>query len=144
MHDRSIIAPQEIDFLLPDHKVGIEFCGLYWHGEQIIPDVNYHLDKLLRMKEAGYRLITIFEDEWLHKREIVESRLLHLLGKSVRGNGARQLIIKSITAAEAVVFLNMYHIQGAGSHGYARYGAYDGEALVAVMTFSSSSCCTRT
>ena len=135
-NNRSIIKPLEIDIFLPDHKIGIEFCGLYWHGESLRSDSNYHLNKLLKMKKAGYRLITIFEDEWLHKREIVESRLLHLLGKSEKGKGARQLTIKNIASKQAVTFLNTYHIQGTGPYGYARYGAYDGDQLVAVMTFS--------
>ncbi|MEM4260992.1 MAG: hypothetical protein QXG00_07160 [Candidatus Woesearchaeota archaeon] len=31
--DRQLIKPYEIDLYLPDHKIGIEFNGLYWHSE---------------------------------------------------------------------------------------------------------------
>lgn len=136
LHDRSIIAPLEIDIMLDDRKIGIEFCGIYWHGELCIPDKNYHLNKLQQMQGRGYRLITIFEDEWLHKRSIVESRLLNVIGHSERGKGARQLTVRAIRSMLANSFLELHHIQGAGTAGFARYGAFDDEQLVAVMTFS--------
>lgn len=135
-NDRKLISPLEIDIILPAHNIGIEFCGLYWHSELFKNDKNYHLNKLQLMNKMNYKLITIFEDEWLHKRDIVQSRLLHLLGLSTKGKGARQLTIKSISAKEAKDFLDMYHIQGNGTYGYAKYGAYDLSELVAVMTFS--------
>ena len=136
LHNRQLIKPLEIDFVLPDYKIGIEFCGLYWHSECNIPDKKYHLNKLRQMNAIGYRLITIFEDEWLFKREIVEKRLLNFIGLSEKGKGARNLIIKQIEWNEAKQFLDTYHIQGAGTSGYVRYGAYDGDELVSVMTFS--------
>ena len=133
--NRKLIKPLEIDMLLPDYKIGIEYNSLYWHREAV-RSKGYHLEKLRRMTECGYRLITIFEDEWLHKQEIVESRLLNLVGKSTRGKGARQLTIHEIDAKKANRFLERHHLQGVGTGGYVRYGAFDGQKLVAVMTFA--------
>ena len=64
------------------------------------------------------------------------SRLLNLVGRSVRGKGARQLTIQSIDPKPANRFLDLYHIQGVGNGGFVRYGAFDGPQLVAAMTFS--------
>ncbi|PWT79919.1 MAG: hypothetical protein C5B44_06180 [Acidobacteria bacterium] len=125
----------EVDILLPDYKLGIEFTGLYYHREKL-RGKTYHLDKLHRMLDAGYRLITIFEDEWLYKRRIVEQRLLHALEIAPRGKGARHLAVREVTNAMAKDFLNRHHLQGAGSAGFAAYGAFDGDLLVAIMTFS--------
>ena len=75
-NDRKIIRPLELDIVIPDKKIAIEYCGLYWHGNLKKPDKKYHLKKLELCNEQGYRLITIFEDEWLFKNDIVKDRLL--------------------------------------------------------------------
>ena len=49
---RSVITPQEIDFYLPEYKIGFELDGLYWHSEQQKPK-NYHLDKTEKCEEKG-------------------------------------------------------------------------------------------
>ena len=141
LHNRKLIAPLEIDIILPDYKIGIEFCGLYWHSECIQPNKKYHLNKLRQMNAIGYRLITIFEDEWLYKRDIIERRLLNFVGLSEKGKGARKLTIQKTKWKEARDFLDSYHIQGAGVPGYVRYGAYDKDEfgfskLIAIMSFS--------
>lgn len=133
---RDIIPPREIDIVLPDHKIGIEFCGLYWHRHEHIGDKNYHKTKTDAMEHLGYRLITIFEDEWLEKPEIVRARLRHAVGRSERGHGARECSIMTITAQHARAFLETHHIQGGGVYGFANYGAFHDDALVAVMTFA--------
>ena len=139
LHNRQIIKPQEIDIVLPDYKLGIEFCGLYWHSEKNIKDKNYHLSKLQKTNEAGYRLITIFEDEWLYKRDIVERKLLNLVGIQEQGNDTDSLSIKQLSFEDSKEFLEKYHIQGCGnSSGYIGYGAYDNDELVVVMTFSNN------
>jgi hypothetical protein len=137
--DRTVIAPYEIDILLPDQKLGIEFCGLYWHSEAHKSDPRYHLKKLLDMEAKGYRLLTIFEDEWVYKRDIAERRILNALGISERGLGARSLTVGKISAKDARDFLDQYHIQGGRTYGFANYAAYDPNGVpVGVMTFSES------
>ena len=136
--DRTVIRPYEIDIPIHDMKLGIEFCGLYWHcdAHDAKKDEGYHKQKTIMSQEAGWRLITIFEDEWVYKREIVEKRLLNALGLSPRGPGARSLKIRTITSKEAARFLDQNHLQGGRVYGFANYGAFEGETLVAVMTFA--------
>jgi hypothetical protein len=136
--DRKLIAPYEIDILVPSHNLAIEFHGIYWHSERH-KTPTYHQKKLHMVNDAEHRLISIFEDEWLEKREIVEARLLNALKLTTRGGQARSLQVRRIEPVEARVFLDRYHIQGGGSYGFAAYGAFllDG-TLVAVMTFANS------
>ena len=47
-NDRTIIKPNEIDFLIGD--IGIETCGLYWHSDEIV-DNDYHYKKYLKCSE---------------------------------------------------------------------------------------------
>lgn len=134
-NDRKIIAPQELDIVIPDKKIAIEICGLYWHSE-IHKQDNYHLNKLKAANDAGYRLITIFEDEYLFNKDIVYSRLKNILGLSQKGIGARKLKIERISWTLASEFLKKYHIQSCGTFSEHCYGAFDDSMLVAVMTFT--------
>ena len=78
--DRSILDNKfEIDILIPDLKIGIEYNELYWHNDEIKKSKWYHITKTLKCQEKGIRLIQIFEDEWLHKKSIVQARLMQIL-----------------------------------------------------------------
>ena len=135
--NKQIIGPFELDIVIHSHKIAIEYCGLYWHSELAgVKSKNYHRNKQEQAAAAGYRLITIFEDEWRYKRDIVITRLKHQFGLSDKGVGARKLSIREIEWTDAKEFLNTYHIQGAGSPGFVRYGAFYEDSLVAMMSFS--------
>jgi hypothetical protein len=135
--NREILCPKELDIVLPDIKLAIEYCGLRWHSEVFGgKSKKYHLDKFTKCKERGYTLITIFEDEWLSKRPIVEKVLMNKMQINTKGIGGRKLTIKSIEWQQAKTFLNEYHLQGAGVSGFSRYGAFHGSELMGVMTFS--------
>lgn len=111
-NDRTIIKPNEIDLFLPEYNIGIEYCGLFWHCE-LNKENNYHRTKYEKCKNSGVRLITIFSDEWLLKRDIVEKKLLHLLNKSKCSKiYARQTTVNAIDSETADNFYNFSHIQG--------------------------------
>src|SRR5690606_20887846 len=79
------------------------------------------------------RLITIFEDEWLEKRAIVESKLKHLFGLNKIRVQARKCNIVRLSHSESYEFLEKTHLQG-GDYAPVRYGLKLGEELVAVAT----------
>jgi hypothetical protein len=137
--DRTIISPQELDIVIPEKKLAIEYCGLYWHSELAGKDRNYHLNKLKACEEKGYRLITIFEDEFLNKRRIVNGVLDNIMGLDSNIVYARACLVKEITASQARNFCQLNHLQGYGSGAAVKLGAfYEGE-LLSVMTFSKPS-----
>ena len=80
-NDRSILGDLEYDIYIPEKKIAIEFNGVYWHSTEF-KDSDYHVNKFLRSAEEGIHLISIFEDEWINKKEIVCSRLASVLGCS--------------------------------------------------------------
>lgn len=136
-NNRTIIAPKELDIVIHERKLAIEFCGLYWHCENSgRRNKMYHKEKQSKTLLEGYRLITIFEDEWRFKKEIVLSRLRYIVGLGEQGKGARDIEIKEISWKIAKEFLDTYHIQGSGNSGNIRYGAFLKGDLVGVMTFS--------
>ena len=82
-NDRTIIYPYEIDFYIPHIKLAIEFNGAYWHSEQMGKDKYYHLNKFLKAKEKGIKLIHIWEWEYRgQNKEITEQRLKLLLNNN--------------------------------------------------------------
>jgi hypothetical protein len=138
-NDRILISPLELDIIVPDKKIAIEYCGLYWHSEKNGKDSKYHLNKLESCNKKGYKLITIFEDEWVHKTDIVKSRLLNLLGiNENKVIHARKCVIKEIKAKIKNKFLNQFHIQG-NDKSQINIGAFYNNNLVSVMTFSNGS-----
>jgi len=131
---RNIIPPKELDIYLPELKLSIEYCGLFYHNDAHLFK-SYHYDKLKQCNSLGIRLITIFEDEWLLKQNIVKDKLLHILHNTNQHNiPARKCKVVSLTTIEKNNFLNAYHIQGSGS-GSINYGLLYNEELIAAITF---------
>lgn len=128
---------KEIDIFCPEHKIGFEFDGLFWHNDLRVPK-SYHLDKTVKAAEQNIVLIHIFEDEWDYKKEIVKSRIKNLLGVTGNKIFAKNCTIKPLNKSEEIHFLETNHIQGFARSSIS-YGLYHHNELVSVMTFSKPS-----
>lgn len=135
--DMELISPLEIDILDNTRKLGIEYCGIYWHSEKAGKSRWYHRKKLDLCREKGYRLITIFEDEWINKRPIVESMLSNILGKNTRKINARSCTVEVVDSKEGNIFVEENHIQGRGRANTYYVLRYNGE-IVSLMSFSNN------
>ena len=134
-NNRNIITPLELDLYLPDQKIAIEVNGLYWHSENHgHKHRNYHLSKLQACEKLGIRLVQLFDDEWRTKKDIVESKLMSMVGVGGSKVYARKCKVVEIETATKSQFLNKYHIQ-ADDKSRVKLGLYHEEELVAVMTF---------
>jgi hypothetical protein len=133
-NDRTILGKKEIDIYSPEYKIGIEVNGLIWHSEKFNPNKNSHLEKTELCEAKGIKLIHIFEDEWLCKRDIVESRLRNIFNKNEVKVFARKCEIKSLDSKEAKIFLDANHIQGNVSSKI-NIGLFYNGKLISLMTF---------
>lgn len=114
-NERAIINPYELDIILPDQKIAIEYCGLYWHNE-LHKDKNYHFTKYELCKERGIQLLTLYEDEFREKEKIVISAISHKLGKNMSQRiYARNCTVSEISPYDKSKFLSQNHIQGNGN-----------------------------
>lgn len=132
-NDRDCIPPYELDIVLPDLGIAIEYNGAYFHSE----DKNRLslLDKTkLLYNNMEFRLIHIFDNEWEDKQDIVKSRIASLVGKSIKIY-ARKCEIKVLQLFPSE-FLSTNHIQGAGSISSINLGLFYNNEIFAVMTFS--------
>jgi very-short-patch-repair endonuclease len=137
INDKKLLNGIEIDILLPEHKLGIEFNGLYYHTERMGKDKNFHLNKTKLMNENGYKLIHIFEDEWIKNKGLVLNKISHLINKNnSKIIGARKCEIIEIDNETKNIFLELYHIQGK-SNSNINLGAIYNDELVAVMSFDN-------
>lgn len=94
-NDRLIIAPKELDFIIPSHKVAIECHGLFFHSEISRGlEKDYHYYKYSKGREAGYEVIQIHQDEFWVNNEAVKYMLMTKLGLHKVSIGARQCQIE--------------------------------------------------
>lgn len=134
-NDRILLSGLEIDLLIPEHKIAIEFNGDYFHSDTF-KKKRYHINKTKECEEKGYRLIHIWETDWYLKKEIIKSILKSILNKTSRKVYARNTLIREVSFSDAKTFLEDNHLQGS-SVSKMRLGLYYGEELVSLMSFSN-------
>ena len=132
--DKTILNGKHIDIYLPDINLAIEFDGLYWHNELKKP-ISYHLNKTKLCKYKGIKLIHIFEDEWIYKKDIVKSMLRNKIGLTANKIFGRKCIIKEVNIKDSREFLDNNHIQGDVS-AQIKLGLYYNDNLVSLMCFN--------
>jgi hypothetical protein len=136
--NRKLLNGKEIDIIVEEKKLCIEYNGLYYHTENMGKYPSYHIDKTIDCNRVGYELIHIFEDEWVNRNEIVKSKLAHILGVNNKPKlGARKTKITHIDTKTKNEFLDKNHIQESDNSKIC-LGAYYGEILVGVMTFNDN------
>lgn len=135
--DRTRIAPLELDFLLEQQGLAIEFNGTWHHREEATSSRSYHQQKWRRCQEQGLRLIQIWEHELHQKPHIVVSRLSHALGLNTSSVPARKCEIKSVSVQEARQFFNQHHLQGWQGSSMC-LGLYKEDQLMCAASFSKN------
>jgi hypothetical protein len=131
-NDWKTLGDLEIDVLVRSAQFGIEFNGLYWHSETNRSYFKHVDEKHRRAQEIGIRLLTIFEDEWRDKRQIVEAMIGHRLGLSARCH-ARKLDVRFVNPDERKEFFERSHIDGDVRCTVA-FGLFNGSTLLSVMS----------
>lgn len=135
--NRQILIGKELDIYIPEKKIAIEFNGLRWHSEWYgKKKKDYHLNKTKLCNEKGVKLIQIFEDEYVNHKDIVLSKIKHILNVK---NGAYKIMARKCEICEidydvAKNFLNENHIQGFFASSI-YLGSYYNNELVGVMSF---------
>jgi hypothetical protein len=138
--DRTILDGKEIDILIEQKKLGIEFNGLYYHSEYSGgKDSRYHLDKTELCELKGYQLLHIFENEWndSSKNKIWKSIIKSKLGLITNRIFARKCTVVELTPKESRKFFDANHLSGfvgASLH----VGLYYNDTLVSAISYGKS------
>jgi hypothetical protein len=139
----------ELDIFFPEQKIAIEYCGLYWHGSRRVESLYWddpdelsfqlnrnkyrHQYKKIICNSLGITLLTIFEDEFLTKRDIVLSRINHKLNV-INKLYARNCTVLEIQKNESKDFFESYHLQENTHFEFGLKLEYNNE-IIAAMTF---------
>lgn len=136
LDDVDVLGGKEIDMYEENLKIGIEYCGLYWHNEQSPEPRNkdYHYSKYQQCSEKGVRLITIFEDEWIFREQQCKNYLKSVLGISERKIFARKCEVKEVPKNVSNDFYDKHHIMGDCHLIEVSLGLYDNDELLGVMS----------
>lgn len=137
-NDRTILKGKELDIFIPSKNIGVEFTGIYWHSELVSSSPHHLLWKHQYASKVGVQVITIFEDEWDTKRDLVLSRLSSILGRSTIKVNARECVLKEVPVAERKKFLNQNHLQGQDTSSVA-LGLFHNNELLSLGTFKKTS-----
>lgn len=145
-NSRNIIPPKELDIYIPDHNLSIELNGILWHsvGSNYPNTVDrgkmletLHVDKHTSCKLKGIQLLSIFDNEWEYKTDIVKSIILAKLHIFETKLYARKCTIHQITTSEANKFYEQNHLQGGCKQIKSTYCLKYDNDIVCCMSFGS-------
>ena len=130
--NRKIIG-KEVDYMFPTQKICIEFNGLWFHSTAYKKPFE-HYEKYIACRDAGYRLLTIWEDDWRDKelfvsdlinRQVHPEKLIQIQGKELelRKNVLSEDIKEFIEQNSLELFLKTSH----------RYGLYKDDELLMIL-----------
>jgi very-short-patch-repair endonuclease len=134
VNDRKQLDGLEIDIWLPEHQMGIEVNGIYWHSAQFKEDKNYHLNKTKLAREKGIKLLHFYDDEINRKFDIIMSIIDQKLGVTKRSIFGRKCDVRRISSMLANDFLEVSHLQGKTNAAH-HVGLFYLDELVSVMSF---------
>jgi hypothetical protein len=99
------------DVVSEKHRIVVEFNGVFWHSAAKV-EKDYHKIKREAAESAGYRMITIWQDEWINDRARFEDLLSRAFGAAdVVKIGARKLSVVELSAGQALAHHRTYHVQ---------------------------------
>lgn len=126
------IDKYNIDFYLPNIETGFIILSNYKNSEI---KSNSKTQKLVSEID-NIKVIQIFEDLWINKKNIVKYRIKNIL-KLNNKVGSRRCKIINVNTKESVSFLNENHLQGAVGSTVKIGLEYNGE-IVSIMTFGKN------
>lgn len=133
----------KVDGLIVGTNLAIDYNGLFWHSSAAEDagfgsyNAMYHTSRReILAEQHNIKLIQVFEDEWLNKKNIILNRIVHLTKQSNKVM-ARKCEIVDLDYASAKAFLNENHIAGSVPFKHA-FGLAFNNQLVAVSTFGKN------
>lgn len=155
LSDDHTVLPsgKELDIVVPDHHLAIEFNDIFSHSEQAVFERHakprphsYHASKTREASSQGYQLVHVWEDDWLHRREIVLRALAHKLHAvnslpdvlpdinplACQRLYARNLTVKLVHGGVARRFWQDNHLQGP-VHCTVNIGLYDQDGVLRAL-----------
>ena len=130
------VKKTELDVFVKPYNIAFEYNGIYWHSS-IYHHKNFHLDKTNRCGKFGVSLYHIFEDDWIHKKNLIKNKIRCILNSWRFKIDASNCGIRQIDKDIAQKFLNKYHIDGYVKS-KVNLGIYYKNRLISMISFKKS------
>jgi hypothetical protein len=130
--DRTIINPKEIDIYVPEIGFGVEYNGLYWHCSAMDHyKEKSSFEKWDACRQKGVKLITVFQDEWTNKKELVKNLIAIKMGVAkVEKVAARKAVVDLVPPKDEVArFFESNHMSGNTKYSTAIALRHNGEIV---------------
>ena len=135
--NRQYLVGKELDIVVEEKKIAIEFDGLYWHSEwKGHKTPTYHLEKTDTCEKLGYQLIHVFEDEYMTNPDALFAQIFRAVGRFwpssifTTDNGVIDIISTDETKAFITEQSTLQYVPCP-----VNFGFYIAEELMAVISF---------
>lgn len=134
VNNRSILNGKELDIYIPSKKIAIEYNGVLWHCEKFGKDKNYHLNKTIECNKKGIRLIHIFEDEYIYRKDVVLHKIKNILNinTDLPKITSEECVFKEVSEIDSSTFLNKFYFQKC-TNADVNIGAYCNDILIYII-----------
>lgn len=109
VNTKKFTNPYELDIVIPEKNLAIEFNGNYWHSLQVRPNKFYHLNKTKLCEKSNLNLFHIFEFDWIDKikQNIIKNMILERLDiiKHIKNNEIK--ILNDIDKKICIEFIKL-------------------------------------
>lgn len=127
---------QQVDFYFAQYNLAIEINGLYYHAEHSQGrGRKFHINKTNQLEEKKITLLTIWCDEYLTQRSLVEGKIRTLLGFNPGKIYARKCQIVEPTWADIRSFYSANHMQGPTAYKNTTVALVHSNATVAMLSY---------
>lgn len=133
VNNRTVLDSKELDFYLPDYRLGIEVNPYKYHCIEHLCDKRYHQEKSLLARKNNIGLVQLYDDD----RDNLDV-IFNYITRVVKYNiGARKCLCRFIDKTIAKSFYDTYHLQkGYGLNNATNVGLYYGNVLVSVISIA--------
>jgi len=138
---------KSLDIYVPELKLAIEHNGLYFHSVVGLKRshknytesdaINYHYSKMKNANQLGIRVINIFANEWIERKNQIKNFLKSSLGIYETKISGNKTHVKEIDNVIGNNFIEENHIQGPSRNSFKHFGLFYNEKLVGVMSFGT-------
>lgn len=80
-NDYNLLGNFELDIIIPDYKIALEFNGQYFHTDNRLGE-NFHKIKSERCRRAGYHLIHVWEWLWIDNKDWYKEVISDIISKN--------------------------------------------------------------
>lgn len=128
-----------VDFYFPDHCFAIDINDLLLHAEHSQGrGRSFHINKTDQLEKLGISLLTIWCDEYLTQRTLVEGKIKTLLNVNNQRIYARKCEFIDVSWTEIKQFYDKNHIQGTTAYKHNTVGLSYNDKLVALLSYTIS------